>query len=166
MFKKPKPRFMTDHMLIKLGKYLRILGYDAAWDTSARTHDLIQRANEEDRIFLTRNTRLADEYPAAERVLTVSSADAAEQLHAIVAACRLDVGRYLFSRCVRCNVELLEVPKKEDIASKVQPNVFARYDRFYTCPGCETVFWMGSHVRRTCRKLKIPAPAEAAAAAE
>ena len=40
---KPETRFMVDHMLIKLGKYLRILGYDAAWDDGVRTHELILR---------------------------------------------------------------------------------------------------------------------------
>ena len=30
------PRFVVDHMLLKLGKYLRVLGYDAVWDRDAR----------------------------------------------------------------------------------------------------------------------------------
>jgi uncharacterized protein with PIN domain len=154
----PDPSFIVDHMLLKLGKYLRILGYDAAWDESLRTHELIGRANAEGRVFLTRNTRLPDEYPPPQRLVTVSSTDPAAQLAEVVAACRLDTRKRLFSRCVRCNVELNEVADKGQIRERVHANVFARYDRFYTCPGCGTVFWKGAHVRNTCAKLGIPAP--------
>jgi uncharacterized protein with PIN domain len=31
---------------------------------------------------------------------------------------------------------------------------------FYTCPQCGTVFWKGSHVRNTCRKLRLPSAEE------
>ena len=67
----PPVRFVVDHMLVKLGKYLRILGYDAAWDPAVRTHELIQRANVEGRIFLTRNGRLPEQYPRPDRVMTI-----------------------------------------------------------------------------------------------
>ncbi|MBM4144206.1 MAG: hypothetical protein FJ225_11535 [Lentisphaerae bacterium] len=153
-----QPRFLADNMLIKLGKYLRILGYDAAWDKAARTHALIERANAEGRIFLTRNTRLADEYPPAARVTVPASTDPVEQLREVAGAHGLERRRYLFSRCVRCNVELDEVAHKPDIEARVHPNVFRRYAQFYTCPSCGTVFWKGSHVRNTCRKLGIDAP--------
>ena len=151
-----QPKFMVDHMLIKLGKYLRILGYDAIWRKDIRTHELIRRANAEGRIFLTRNTRLPHQYPDPESVVFVREMDPVRQLHALAARLKLDLGSRLFSRCIRCNIELIPVEDKGTIRAAVHPNVFVRYDRFFTCPSCGTVFWKGSHVVNTCRKLELP----------
>jgi len=150
-----QPRFAVDHMLIKLGKYLRIAGCDAVWDKSIRTHELIDRANAEGRTFLTRNTRLQDQYPPVKHLLPIQADDPVEQLGEVVRATQLDVRRRLFTRCVRCNVALDTVPDKKQVEGCIHPNVFRRYEDFYTCPSCGTVFWKGSHVRNTCRKLGI-----------
>lgn len=146
---------MVDHMLIKLGKYLRIAGYDAAWDKKLRTHDLINIANSEDRVFLTRNTRLSGQYPVPGRVLLITPTNPADQFSFVATALNLDVRKALFSRCIRCNVALEEAKDVETVRAKVHPNVFARYTRFYTCPSCGTIFWKGSHVRNTCVKLQL-----------
>lgn len=143
-------------MLIKLGKYLRILGYDAEWDLVLRTHELIGRANAEGRIFVTRNSRLTHQYPAPRKLIVLAEADPVQQLQALVSELSLDTAGGLFSKCIRCNVLLDEVTDKNRIRDAVHPNVYARYDRFYTCPKCGTVFWRGSHVRNTCRKLGLP----------
>jgi uncharacterized protein len=149
-------RFMIDHMLIKLGKYLRILGYDAEWDLSLRTHELITRANLENRIFVTRNAHLDGRYPMPARRLVLRETDPVLQLEIVVAEFGLDVQARLFSKCIRCNVALDVVPDKNAIRDRVHPHTFAQYDRFYSCPRCGTVFWKGSHVRNTCRKLRLP----------
>lgn len=154
-------RFMVDHMLIKLGKYLRILGYDAAWDLELRTHELILRANAEDRVFLTRNTRLAAQYPTPHRALTLKTTDPATQLGQVIAQYDLDSVRHVFSKCIRCNRLLDIVADKTEIRARVHPNVWARFDRFFRCPACGTVFWWGSHVRNTSRKLGLPFEPEA-----
>ena len=142
-------------MVIKLGKYLRILGYDAAWDREVRTHELIARANTEQRVFLTRNKRLADQNGQPEQVIILKNTDPVEQLKTLVSELQLDMRANLFSRCVRCNVRLEPVANKEAIQRLVHPNVYARYNEFFTCPHCNTVFWKGSHVRNTCCKLGI-----------
>ncbi len=150
------PLFCVDHMLVKLGKYLRILGYDADWHPGLRTHELIRRANAQQRIFLTRNRRLRDQYPLPDRCLVIQSTDPVVQLSEVVARAGLETGRGLFSRCIRCNVALAGIGDKREIREQVHPNVYARYDKFYRCPACRTVFWKGSHVRNTCRKLSLP----------
>ena len=142
-------------MLIKLGTYLRILGYDADWSTRIRTHELIVRANRERRVFITRNRRLAHAYPAADSLLVVPHDDPVAQLRAVVTSFDMDSHRWLFSRCIRCNVRLEAVPDKVGIRASVHPNVYDAYDEFYRCPNCGTVFWKGSHVRNTSRKLGL-----------
>lgn len=152
-----EPTFMIDHMLIGLGRYLRILGYDASWNLRVRTHDLIRAANEDGRVFLTCNTRIGSEYPAADRVMVLAHSDPVTQLNEVIAHFRLDAKR-LFSKCIRCNTNLVPIDDKETIRSSVHPNVFARQVRFYRCPSCRIVFWHGSHVRNTCRKLGVATP--------
>lgn len=149
----PELRFMLDHMVIKLGKYLRILGYDAVWDKQVRTHALIARANAEGRVFLTRNTGLAERYGVPDRACYLRDTDPVKQLQAVIAEFKLDSQTGLFSRCIRCNVPLTPVSDTADIRQRVHPNVFLRHQRFFTCPNCRTVFWHGSHVLNTRRKL-------------
>lgn len=148
-------RFMVDHMLIKLGKYLRIIGYDAAWDSQVRTHALIARANAENRVFLTRNTHIAEQYPHPAKLFVLKETDPVKQFQIVVAEFRLDPHERLFSKCIRCNVFLEKVGDKEKIRLKVHPNVYARFNSFFTCPQCGTVFWKGTHVANTCRKLGL-----------
>jgi uncharacterized protein with PIN domain len=152
-----------DHMVIRLGKYLRIIGCDAAWDLHVRTQDLIVRANLEDRVFVTRNRRLPHQYPAPIRLFTLDDTDPVAQFDRLIAAWGLDPGAKLFSQCIRCNVALDPVPDKAAIRERVHPNVLNRYDRFFRCPRCGTVFWHGSHVRNTCRKLRLAPPTPSAA---
>ena len=103
-------RFMADHMLIKLGKDLRIAGYDAEWDPltgsehAIRTHELINRANTEGRVFLNRNTRLRDQYPAPDQCVCITESDPVKQLHEPAGRMGLDVkAPYVFQvRKVQC----------------------------------------------------------------
>ena len=158
-----RTQFAVDHMLVKLGKYLRILGYDAAWAPAVPTQELILQANREGRVFCTRNRRIAHEYPPPDRLLELASDDPVNQLRQVIDVCRLDPQARLFSRCIRCNRELYPVPAKELVRDLVHPHVYARHDRFYRCPACGTVFWRGSHVRNTCRKLGLAPPEEGGA---
>ena len=150
-----KTRFMVDHMLIRLGKYLRIIGCDAAWDLQIRTHALIARANAEQRVFLTRNARIPEQYPHPDRLFVLHENDPVKQFRIVVAEFRIDPLERLFSKCIRCNVFLEQVSEKETIRPLVHPNVYARFDCFFTCPKCGTVFWKGTHVANTCRKLGL-----------
>jgi len=151
-------RFMVDHMLIKLGKYLRIIGCDAAWDLQVRTHELIARANAENRVFLTRNTHIAEQYPHPAKLFVLKETDPVQQFRILVSEFQLDPQERLFSKCIRCNVFLEKVSNKGKIRVLVHPNVYARFDSFFTCPKCSTVFWKGTHVANTCRKLGLQKP--------
>jgi uncharacterized protein len=154
----PEPRFMMDHMVERAGKYLRIIGYDAVWDPGVRSHELIVLANRDGRVFVTRNRRIPDEYPKPDRLFTVDSPDPVAQFQALVSAFALDTQTGLFAKCIRCNEYLVEVPDKREVRGLVHPHVYEERDRFFRCPACGTVFWFGSHVRNTCRKLGLPAP--------
>ncbi|MBM4147895.1 MAG: hypothetical protein FJ224_02460 [Lentisphaerae bacterium] len=149
----PAPRFMVDRMLVRLGKYLRVMGYDAEWDAGAATGELVDRANRENRIFLTRNRRLADQHGIPDSAVLFETGNPVEQVAQLLQKMRLDPGARLFSRCIRCNVALRNIADKTLIRDRVHPAVYLRHSTFYTCPSCGTVFWKGSHVANTLRKL-------------
>jgi uncharacterized protein with PIN domain len=152
-----RPRFLVDHMLGKLGRYLRVLGYDVEEEPGLSTAALVLCADAEGRVFLTRNRRLVHEH-VPHRWLLIEDDDPVRQLSATIDAFGLDPYARLFSRCIRCNVELDELPR-DAVPSSVPARVRERYRRFYACPECGTVFWKGTHVRNTCAKLGLDPPA-------
>lgn len=148
-------RFVVDASLIRLGKYLRCAGYDAAWDARAPARVLAARAEREGRVFVTRSTRVGYEFERPDPCVLVASDDPREQFLELVGVLRLDTRRFTFTRCIRCNVDLERVPDPETIRARVEPAVFETRHAFFTCPRCATVFWHGSHVENTCRKLGL-----------
>lgn len=150
---------MMDHMVVRLGKYLRVAGYDADWDLRLRTQDLIVKANGTGRVFVTRNSHVREQCPPANRLILLNETDPVRQFDTLARTLCLDPAARLFSRCIRCNVELQSIDDKREIEVSVHPNVYARHDAFFRCPRCETVFWHGSHVTNTCRKLGLAPPA-------
>jgi len=155
-----RARFLVDGMLVKLGRYLRCLGYDTTWDLGKPTLALIRSADGDERVFLTRNGHVGLGLPAPRDFRILASDDPVEQLQEVVRAFRLDPKLHLFSRCVRCNVEL-EPLTAEDVERRGVPErVRTSYRRFYGCPRCAATFWKGTHVRNTCRKLGLPDASE------
>jgi len=151
------PHFLVDGMAMRLGKYLRCLGYDAAWESGATTRELARQAEEQGRVLLTRNTRAGEEFRPPPAWVWLASENPVEQLHQVAAELELDLRSRLFTRCIRCNVEL-EGVEKEEVSDRVPERVRERHRRFWTCPSCRTIFWWGSHVENTCRKLGIEPP--------
>lgn len=158
MISTDEPKFMMDQMLITVGKYLRIAGHDAAWDLTATRHELVVRANADGRIFVTCTHRKLDEVPVPARQLVLDVGDPVAQFREMVRIHELDVSSRLFTKCIRCNVALDTVASRESVRGVVHPGVFERHAKFFRCPRCETVFWRGSHVVNTCRKLGLPLP--------
>ena len=151
---------MVDHMLYKLGRYLRCMGFDATWDPMASRAELVRRANFEGRVLVTRNQHLKHQRPVPLRSRLLTSNDPVEQVHELVRELDLDPVAGLFTRCVRCNLPLESLEPGASRLDSLPEHIRARYRRFYTCPGCATVFWKGTHVTNTCRKLGLPDAAE------
>ena len=52
-------KFVVDHMLGRLAKWLRILGYDTVYSPSLDDPDLVRISQAEGRLLLTRDTGIA-----------------------------------------------------------------------------------------------------------
>lgn len=136
-------RFIADEMLGRLAKWLRTIGYDTVYYNSGGDSGLVQRALEEDRIILTRDTHLA-ERKLARKIVLVKSDQLWEQLRQVIEELDLDVKSRLLTRCIVCNEELISVEKK-DIQSKVPAYTYLTQSEFYKCPSCGKIYWPGTH---------------------
>lgn len=139
-----RPRFLLDVHLGKLARRLRLLGVDAAWRNDAADDELIERANRENRLLLTRDRWLLRRR-ALPRGAYVRGARADEQLADVLD--RFAPPLAPWTRCTACNGELHPV-SKQDVSGQVQPGTRRCYERFARCGACGKVYWRGAHSGR------------------
>lgn len=139
-------RFVLDVHLGKLAKYLRLYGFDTFYRTDLNDREIINLSLSEKRIILThdigllKNNRVTHGYWIRSQFLE-------EQLKEVLK--RLDLVNQImpFTRCMECNELLTEVPKG-DILDRLLPHTRELYDKFRKCPGCNRIYWEGSHYEK------------------
>lgn len=146
-------RFIADSMLGRLAKTLRMLGFDVAYDPFIEDQELLTRARAEQRVLLTRDTRLVRRRDLP-RFVFVESDHAGQQLAQVARALGLRLDRdALFTRCMVCN-GVVEGVAKESVRDQVPPYVYRTQEVFARCAGCGRIYWRGTHVERMERKLE------------
>jgi hypothetical protein len=145
-------KFFADDMVGRLCWWLRMIGYDTAYERDIEDDDLARRAQEEDRIVLTRDTTFAERYPDLT-VLSLPTDRPEVQLWLVLRAYQLDYDHAWFSRCLVCNDELLPV-HKEKYAERIPPHVLETLDEFWYCRTCDQLFWKGTHHKNMMMKLE------------
>lgn len=141
---RPEPRFVLDVHLGTLARRLGVLGLDVDYDTDRDDVALARIATEQDRILLTRDRRLLMRSEIVHGYCPRSD-DPDEQVLEVVRRFVAQDDLAPFTRCPRCNEELVEVPK-QDVLHRIGPHTQATQDDFRSCPACDRVFWPGSHV--------------------
>jgi len=134
--------FVVDSMLGALAKYLRIMGYDTAYQpqyTDQRIRELVG----EGRVLLTRSSLRAAQY---ENSILVDRDLVKDQLAVLDRTVGLTRDRKAyFRRCIRCNSPL-EKAEEEVAREKVPDYVFTtQRDRILFCPSCGRCYWPGTH---------------------
>ena len=142
-------KFICDAMLGKLARYLRLLGLDAVY--IRKSNQLEAYRNEEEKPFFLTRHRPESSY---EKTVYIVSDRVMDQLREIRDLVRPFIGQEkVLKRCLECNRELVPAGKDE-IEHLVPEFVFHHYDRFMICPGCERVYWGGSHVQNMERIVR------------
>jgi uncharacterized protein with PIN domain len=136
------PRFVADRMLGRLARWLRILGYDVAYGSHLGGRTLVACARREQRLLLTRDTRLCRD-PQLPPHVFLHSDHFRDQLREVAAAVPLGGGSFL-GRCLDCNRPLAEV-SREAARERVPPYVWATQERFLGCGGCGRLYWDATH---------------------
>jgi len=148
-----EPRIACDAMLGTLARWLRFAGFDTSYDPDLPDPALAAAARQEGRWLLTRDRRLAA--AAGPRVILLRHPDLAQQVGELRRrlGLALDPER-IFTRCSRCN-GALEPVEPEAVAHRVPPYVAAHAGRFVLCPGCQRVYWPGTHAQRISDRIKV-----------
>ncbi len=147
-------KFITDCMLGKLTRWLRMLGQDVKYSSSLNDKQLIEVAKRESRFLLTRDLELYKQASKQEvDSFLVEGATEAEKLAGLAKRFNLileiDV---TVSRCPKCNTGIRPIPK-EEVFSRVLKATFSNYDEFWECSNCGQIYWHGAHWKRIERTL-------------
>jgi uncharacterized protein len=143
-------KFIADVMVGKLARWLRVLGFDVAYSNNYADDEIIQTAETEDRVILTRDTGLTKRRTKT-RCLLVSSGNHKEQIRQVIDEFGLKDFN-VFSRCLECNA-LLEAVDKEDVFERIPPFVYLTQNRFAICPLCKRVYWHGTHANNMLSRI-------------
>ena len=134
-------RFLTDAMLGRLSRILRIFGYDTVY------------AIETNRILLTKD------YPfykrASKQSIFLVGEDVYDYLQQLKDELQLKFDFNMqIARCSVCNSILKPIAKKS-IEDDVKPETYKHYEKFFQCTNsdCKKIYWKGSHIDDILKKL-------------
>jgi uncharacterized protein len=137
------PRFVLDVHLGRLAERLRILGFDALYESHLDDADLAALSVAGPRWLLTRDRGLLMRKVVTHGYL-VRATDPDAQVHEVVRRFALSSHVRPFTRCARCN-GLLESVDKAAIAHLLGPGTRRDHEVFVRCCGCGRLYWEGSH---------------------
>ncbi len=156
-------RFLLDVHLGRLAAYLRMAGFDALYANHASDPELAGVVAREGRVLLTRDRYLLMR-TAVDRGYWVRSSEPKQQLLEVIKRFDLTGSIRPFTRCLRCN-SILNDTTREAILERL-PLGIREKNAFRVCPGCQRLYWEGSHHERMSKLLnwvKANAPAPPAA---
>jgi uncharacterized protein with PIN domain len=147
-------KFVVDCMLGKLAKWLRMLGFDTLYCPDADDDELVRIAVRDDRILLTRDSRLSDRRMLRNRCVLVQLGTTASQLRQVINKLDIEVTEdLLFTRCTICNSEIVPIAKSE-VKDRVPPYVYQTQAEYGYCAACDKIYWRGTHVEHVMNALK------------
>jgi len=139
-------RFVADDHLVRLARFLRLLGLDTLYHPGWADRDLVRVSIDEERILLTRDVGLLKHRDLIHGYY-LRSTESEQQL---IEVCRRfrPVGQFApFNRCMACN-GLLKAVAREEIMDRVPPGTSRSVDEFRVCQSCDRIFWRGAHHTR------------------
>jgi len=150
-------KFTTDVNLGTLTRWLRILGYDTRFDRGDVNRDFLRRAQQEERIVLTRKRDMANRQFRG-RLVVIEHDQVRGQLKEVVGklGLRVVMDRF-YRRCALCNAVLVEVLHSE-VEGLVPDYVYHQSGPFRRCPECGKIYWSGAHRAMAIEFLKQHTP--------
>jgi uncharacterized protein with PIN domain len=138
-------RFFCDAMLGGLSRWLRAMGYQAAFDGWIDDGDLVRRAAQDGSVVLSSDAPLFERKALRSGLVrglfVPRHAPVDEQLVFVMRHFRLPVRE---PRCMRCGGALVET-EREAVRDEAPPRAWRRCDRFWRCAECGQLFWHGTH---------------------
>lgn len=133
-------------MLGRLCRLMRMCGFDTAY--CDRGIEILAIARKEDRVILTRNTKLSGK----PHIHFIETDDPEQQLSEVMELFQMHDHIAVLSRCLECNQPLKPVNKTR-IRNRVPFYTYMHNDIFSACPKCQRVYWPGSHHKNMIARL-------------
>ena len=149
-------KFMVDTNVGKLARWLRMMGYDAAFFTDGDDAEMIATALKEDRVIITRDSHIMKRGVVTGgrlRAILVRSDEPERQIREVVAVMGLAGHFKPFTLCLECN-QPLKTRQKDEVKGRVPPYVFGTQHQFVECPSCRRIYWRGTHWAAMNKKLE------------
>jgi len=149
-------KFIVDNNVGKLAKWLRMMGYDAAFFDGSDDAYLVARALAEDRVILTRDTQIMKRGIITSgrlKAILINSDEPEPQIQQVIDMLNLDCQSRPFTLCLECNQPLVE-RSKDEVKNRVPPYVFQTQSQYMECPACHRIYWRGTHWQAMTKKLK------------
>jgi len=144
-------KLILDEMLKRTAKWLRVFGVDTAYFHGKSDDKLIEQAEKEKRVIVTRDEKLL---PALDKrkikYVFVKDDHFEDQICQIKKELKL---RFTFpdkTRCPSCNSPL-KLVGKDEVKEIVIDSVYKKHDKFWLCEKCNKAYWEGSHWKNITR---------------
>lgn len=167
MTENSSPIFIVDAMFGKLGKFLRLLGFDTEIaNSSLEDSQIFEQALNTKRILITRDkkfyehaqSQLKKKKLSPNMALFIPYQEIIKELVEIFSILDIDPEIFIWkdgedsenipfqSRCSKCNHEL-ENMKKQTIIDKIPLKSATNFEKFWQCSNenCGKVYWIGRH---------------------
>ncbi len=141
-------KFIADNNVGKLARWLRMVGYDTKLFNGADDGEMVNTAQVEGRIVLTRDTGIMN-----RRVITrgqvqgilIVSDKLDKQIRQVVQILKINNNNYKpLTLCLECN-QPLESRTKAEVKDCVPPYIYKTQKQFVECPACHRIYWKGTH---------------------
>jgi uncharacterized protein with PIN domain len=147
-------RFVADHMLGKLARWLRLAGFDTLYLKPASYSDLICAAKKDGRTIVSRHTGLfkVREITGGEiKGLLLRDDDIDAQIKQVLTDLDIRISPVI-RRCPEDNRQLDETVK-EQARPFVPRYVYQTQQTFDRCAVCNRFYWRGTHYRSISLRL-------------
>ena len=144
-FEKPLA-FIADAHMGGLARMLRMLGFDTVYDNALRDPQIAACAAAEHRVVLTRDRELL-KCREVLRGCFVHALKPEAQLREVARRYGISARMRPFTLCLHCNLPL-DAAAAAAVIERVPERIRDRYDVFMHCPGCDRIYWEGSHWER------------------
>lgn len=156
--------FIVDAMFGKLGKFLRLLGFDTEIaNSNLKDSQIFEIALKTNRILITRDkkfyehaqSQLKKRKLAPNMALYIPYQEIIEELVEIFSILGIDPEIFVWkdgddipfqSRCSRCNSTLMRM-EKETVIDKIPLKSATNFKKFWQCTNddCRKIYWIGRH---------------------
>ncbi|NDB47048.1 MAG: hypothetical protein EB163_07140 [Nitrososphaeria archaeon] len=138
--------FFVDSMLGTIAKKLRMFGFDCKYDSSIDDDYLMLIAKKENRIIITKDSKLAIN-AIRHNIATITLQAATEKGQLIEIAKKINYKKFTLehSRCSICN-GVINITSKDQLTQKIPLRIVESMEKFWQCDRCAHIYWIGSHI--------------------